>query len=129
MFSAVQLCVHLYNVRSFVPTASPNAPGNLRLVPAAPSLTLEWDRPTNVPDRVPVTYQVEINSTGGSGMNFVNITTLTSLSVHFLEELLTTGQCVMFDFFVRASNDAGTSPLAGIVDTVPICELIQLLPL
>ena len=84
---------------------------------------LVWDRPTNVPSEVNITYTVEINSTDGS-MSFQNITSETTFSVHFLEEMLPAigSQCVEFEFFVSATNDAGTSPAFRILDTVPICE-------
>ena len=100
----------------------PEVPGNLMLLPA---LTLEWTRPQNVPIAVPISYTIEINATDGNGMNSVNITSETALSVHFLEELLTTtgSQCVEFEFFVSGMNDAGTGPRDSILDTVPICEL------
>ena len=75
-----------------------------------------------MPDQVTVSYIVEINSTEESELNFRNVTSLTSLSVHFLEELLAMGQCIMFDFTVRGSNEAGLGPLSSITDTVPICE-------
>ena len=100
----------------------PEAPGNLELGPDDPTLTLEWDRPANVPAPVPITYVVEINSTEESELNFRNVTAMTSFSVHFLEELLALGQCVMFDFFVGGVNEAGAGPLASITDTVPICK-------
>ena len=85
---------------------------------------LVWDRPTNVPNEVNITYTVEINSTDGS-MSFQNITSETTFSVHFLEEILPAvgSQCVEFEFFVFATNDAGTGPTVRILDTVPICKL------
>ena len=90
-----------------------------------PSLMLVWDRPTNVPSEVSITYTVEINSTDGS-MSFQNITSETTFSVHFLEEMLPVAgsQCVEFEFFVSATNDAGTGPTVRILDTVPICKLM-----
>ena len=104
-------------------TVAPESPGNLLLQPA---LTLEWIRPTNIPGpgNVDVNYTVAINSTEENGMNFINVTSMTSLSVRFLEEILTAqgSECVEFEFFVSATNDAGTGPPAKILDTVPICK-------
>ena len=59
-------------------------------------------------------------------MNFRNITSETSFSVQFLEDMLqlTDGECVEFQFFVFATNDAGSGPLARLKDTVPICKYI-----
>ena len=98
-------------------------PGDLILEPA---LTLEWKRPTNIPthENVTVNYTVTINSTEEDGMNFVNVTSHTSLSVHFLEEILIAqrSECVEFEFSVSATNDAGTGPLTRILDTIPICK-------
>ena len=121
----VCVCVCIHVIILYVCSAAPAAPGNLVLIPGVPTLTLEWDRPTNVPSEVQVTYLVESNSTNGNGMNFRNTTSSTSLSVHFLEELLAAGQCVMFNFFVSGSNEAGPGSRAMIVDTVPICELVH----
>ena len=104
--------------------APPAAPGNLILVPSNPTLTLEWDRPTNAPAPVQVTYIVDINSTDPNiDMNSRNLTTETFLSVHFLEVLLARGQCVMYEFSVTGQNLAGVGETATIIDTVPICEL------
>lgn len=128
-FDTVLLKAHVHHVtwiwHVHVYSGSPSAPGNLQLVPADPTLMLEWVRPANVPIEVPVTYLVEINSTDGNGMNFRNVTSSTSLSVHFLEVLLAAGQCIMYEFFVSGSNEAGSGDLAVIVDTVPICELVH----
>ena len=62
-------------------------------------------------------------------MNTVNITTETDISVRFLENVLATegSQCVEFEFFVSGTNDAGTGPPVSILDTVPICELINVM--
>ena len=102
----------------------PKPPGDLILEPA---LTLEWNRPaSNIPgpENVAVNYTVMINSTDDSGMNFLNVTSMTSISVHFLEEILVAegSQCVEFEFSVSATNDAGTGPPAILLDTVPICK-------
>ena len=94
------------------------------------SLRLQWSRPANlnVPtlSQVPITYTIESNATDGSGMNFRNITNETSFSVQFLEDILRDlgSECVEFQFFVFASDDAGSGPLTRVLDTVPICELI-----
>ena len=89
-----------------------------------PSLMLQWSRPLNVPSEVPISYTIESNATDGSGMNFRNITSETSFSVQFLENMVlaTDSECVEFQFFVTPANDAGTGPLARVVDTVPICK-------
>ena len=60
-------------------------------------------------------------------MNFQNTTSETSFSVQFLEEMLAVvgSQCVEFEFFVIATNEAGSGPSARILDTVPVCELVK----
>ena len=107
-------------------TVAPEVPNDLDLEPA---LTLEWNRPLNIPgpENIAVNYTVTINSIDGSGMNFQNVTSMTSISVRFLEEILITqgSECVEFEFFVSATNDAGTGPSARIQDTVPICKLLD----
>ena len=89
-----------------------------------PSLMLQWSRPLNVPSQVPISYTIESNATDGSGMNFRNITSETSFSVQFLENMVlaTDSECVEFQFIVTPANGAGTGPLARVVDTVPICK-------
>ena len=119
----VLLCSFLL---TFLYLASPSASTNLQLS-LLPSLTLEWSRPS-VPAftqlQVPISYTVEINATEESGMSFTNITSDTSLSVQYLEDMLRDSEreCVEFEFIVSATNDAGTGPLATIQDTIPICE-------
>ena len=101
----------------------PTAPTDFTI---QPSLMLLWTRPSNVPLQVPTYYTIEINTTEDGGMNFRNFTSYTSLSVQFLEELLRDleSECVEFEFFVSATNDAGTGPSVRVVDTVPICKLL-----
>ena len=109
--------------------ALPAVPGNLILVPSDPTLTLEWDRPeSNSSIPISLTYIVDINSTDPNvNMNFRNETPNTFISVHFLEVLLSPapGQCIMFSFSVSAMNIAGVGEAATIIDTVPICEFMQ----
>ena len=61
-------------------------------------------------------------------MNFRNFTSDTSFSVQFLEDMLrdSGSECIEFEFFVSATNDAGTGPMAGIKDTVPICKIFTI---
>ena len=102
---------------------------NLKLVPSDEDLILQWDRPDNVPGEVPVTYQVTVNSTNE------NVTSLyfptineTFVSLQLLQDQLlndsASGDCIMFEFYVSGSNDAGTGPLTTIVDTIPLCKII-----
>ena len=78
-----------------------------------------------MPSQVAVNYTVEINSTDDNGMNFQNTTLETVFSVSFLETMLRgmDGECMEFEFFVSATNDAGTGPPVSLLDTVPICKL------
>ena len=105
----------------------PEAPLDFILEPA---LTLEWNRPTNIPgpENVNVTYAITINSIEDDvpPMNYQNSTSMTSLSVVFLEEIISAqgNQCVEFEFIINATNDAGTGPSRSFIDTVPICKLM-----
>ena len=107
---------------------SPGAPDNLILEPA---LTLEWTRPTigdiPEPENVNISYTITINSTEDNRLRYQNITSMTSLSVLFLEEIISAkeSQCVEFEFIVSATNGAGTGPATSILDTVPICKLTR----
>ena len=60
-------------------------------------------------------------------MNYQNVTEMLSLSVFFLEEIISSqgSQCVEFEFIVTATNDAGTGPPIRLMDTVPICESVN----
>ena len=79
------------------------------------------------PENVNITYNIVINSTEDNGLNFLNVTSMTTLSVLFLEEIISAqgSQCVEFEFTVSATNDAGTGPSTSILDTVPICKLTR----
>ena len=66
---------------------------------------------------------MDINSTGD--VNLHSVTSETFLSVNFLEELFSPSQCMMFEFSVHGMNIAGDGETATIIDTVPICELIN----
>ena len=116
--NTILICVYMC-----IQTDIPTAPNDFTL---EPSLTLLWTRPSNVPLQVSTYYTVEINATEDGGMKFKNFTSDTSLSVQFLEKLLSDleSECVEFEFFVRATNDAGTGPSVRVVDTVPICKLL-----
>ncbi len=105
----------------------PDAPRDFILEPA---LTLEWNRPTNIPgpENVDVNYTITINSIEDDipPMNYQNFTSMISLSVVFLEEIISAqgSQCVEFEFIINATNDAGTGPSTRFIDTVPICKSI-----
>lgn len=72
-----------------------------------------------------VNYTITINSIedGVPPVNYRNVTSMTSLSVRFLEE---GSQCVEFEFIINATNDAGTGPSTRFIDTVPICKSINI---
>ena len=93
-----------------------------------PDLTLEWKRLVDIPihDNNILSYTVVINSTKISDITFVNVTTKTSLSINFLEEILTAqgSECVEFEIFVSGMNKAGVGAPARITETLPICERI-----
>ena len=108
----------------------PAAPGAVQDLDILPSLSLVWSRPSVPPFtqlQVPTNYTIEINATDQDGMNFINFTSDTSLSVQFLEDMLRDlgSECVEFEFFVSATNDAGTGPSVRVLDTVPICKLLR----
>ena len=88
-------------------------------------LSLRWERPGNVPREVPILYTIMMNNTD-TLTNYLNITNTTSFSLRSLEEQVlnnnTTGVCVMFEFSVSGSNDAGMGQPNTIIDTIPICK-------
>ena len=99
--------------------------GNLVL---KPDLTLEWKRLIDIPvhDNITMTYTVAINSTENHEISLVNVTSMTSLSIAFLEEILTAqgSECMQFEFSVSSTTEAGTGPPARITENLPICERI-----
>ena len=94
-----------------------------QLVPSGPSLILEWRRPINVPSVVDVNYTISIFGPTNNTGPFV--TTETSFSIHFLEVERMNSLCERFVFEARATNDAGTSLLARMPDTIPICNYMS----
>ena len=98
---------------------------NLRLVPSKGNLILNWERPGNVPNAVEILYTVMINNTDTSSIS-LNITTSNSFSLRSLEERILNetapGVCVMFEFSVTGSNDAGLGRPNTTIDTIPICK-------
>ena len=101
---------------------------NLQLVPMGEGLILEWDRPSNAPIEVAVNYTVTINSADENITVYnENLYTVnqTSVSLQFLENQLRKDRadCIMFEFSVSGSNDAGTGQPTKIVDTIPLCKI------
>ena len=103
----------------------PDAVDNLRLVPSKGDLILSWERPGNVPSAVEILYTVMINNTDTSNSP-LHITTSNSFSLRSLEQRIMNetapGVCVMFEFSVRGSNDAGLGRPNTTIDTIPICK-------
>ena len=101
----------------------PDAVQGLSLGPSDGDLTLSWNRPGNVPTEVPILYTIMINNTNNVTLN---TTTGNSFSLRSLEEQVVnnnpTGVCVMFEFSVSGSNDAGMGRPNTTVDTIPICK-------
>ena len=94
-----------------------------------PDLTLEWKRLIGIPvhESIGLNYTVVINSTKNSEMTFEIVTSMTSLSIAFLEEILTAqgSECVQFEFSVCSMTEAGTGQPTRITETLPICERIE----
>ena len=98
---------------------------NLRLVPSKGDLILNWERPGNVPSAVEILYTVMINNTDTSNIS-MSITASNSFPLRSLEEQILNknapGVCVMFEFSVTGSNEAGLGRPNTIIDTIPICK-------
>jgi hypothetical protein len=98
---------------------------NLKLSPSKGDLILNWERPDNVPSAVEILYTVTINNTNTSTSSAEN-TTNHSFSLRSLEEQVLSesapGICVMFEFSVSGTNDAGVGQPNTIVDTIAMCE-------
>lgn len=122
--------VHVYVIRCVLTMHVADPPikplqVTLVLSPAPdPALSLVWDRPINVDDRVDIVYTVEINSSRENGVNygpFVNLTS-TSFLIDFPEALHSNKSCQMYDFYVTATNGAGSSDPARYTETLPISK-------
>lgn len=97
----------------------PEPPGNLTLLPLKPTY-LVWDRPTNLPSGVAVTYSVNIDSSTGETLNGV-LSDENRFSIQSLE--LANRECRLFTFSVVASVlDVEDSMPATIMDTIPLCK-------
>ena len=96
----------------------PEPPGNLLLISSNGNITLSWSRPPNIPSSVNVTYHVDINSTETNATHVSLI--LTETSYTFSEK--TVGYCYSFNFYVTASNDAGSSSTVTLKETIPLCK-------
>ena len=115
------LCVHAYTIKG-----QPDAVKNLRLVPSDGDLSLRWEQPDNVPRGVQILYTVIINNTDTLNSSTLSIATNNSFSLRSLEDQVLNnsapGVCVMFEFSVSGSNDAGMGRPDTIIDTIPICK-------
>ena len=98
---------------------------NLRLVPSKGDLILSWERPGNVPRAVEILYTVMINNTDTLNTS-IEISSNNSFSLLPLEEQILSetapGVCVMFEFSVSGSNDAGLGRPNTTIDTIPVCK-------
>lgn len=101
----------------------PDAPGNIQLVAMKPTL-LRWERPTNIPARVPVNYTVQIESSTTQDQLTATLSDQTQISIDELEmKLRDSGVCHFFTFSVVAQIiDASDSVAAIIRDTIPLCK-------
>ena len=117
----------MYNKSNNIYTAPPVSPHGLTLeISSAPSptLSLVWQRPFNVVQRVAITYRVEIVSTVENGTNygpFENLTQ-TSFPIDFPEALHSNKSCQMYQFKVTAISGAGNSTPAEYFETLPISK-------
>lgn len=105
------------------------APGNLRLNQAPDgSLILTWDRPTNMRDEINIVYIITISSMEESETNFEAMFNTSALSLSIdTDGLVNSTACQLFQFIIQGQNLAGTGRMtAPIIDTVPICKLINL---
>ena len=107
----------------------PSAMDNLQLLPMDKDLILEWNRPDNVPIEVAVRYTIVISNINENvtiyNENFT--TNRTTVSLQYLQDRLIKGNdggdCILFEFSVSGTNDAGTGQLTTIMDTLPICMM------
>ena len=121
----------LQHTFSFNPTDPPISPVGLTLELSStphPTLFLVWTRPFNVDPRVNITYTVEINSTQENGTSygpFGNVRE-TSYPIDFPEALHSNRSCEMYQFFVTATNGAGSSVPAKYLETLPISKYVHM---
>ena len=102
---------------------APDPPQNLALQPSStsPSLppVLSWQRPSNIPESVPLTYHLQIRNNDLKIEVFNGVFSRTDVQLNRLPE---DANCSLFEFSVTASNDVGNSSTTSIMETVPISK-------
>ena len=96
----------------------PRTPGILLLTTSNGNTTLSWSRPPNIPGSVNVTYLVNIDSIDSNATYLSLILTDTSYTLSDK----TVEYCDTFNFYVIASNAAGSSTTAALKETIPLCK-------
>ena len=82
-----------------------------------------------MPSAVEVVYTVQVVQSEDGTVVLENTTSSLVFSLISLEQeiLVTRGSCEMFEFTVKARDEAGTGPLSmPIVSTIPICKIIAI---
>ena len=107
------------------------APENLRLDQASDgSLSLAWNRPTNMPNEVNVTYIIIISSIEENETK-IEATCNTSALFFSIDrdrhdmctDIVNNTMCRLFQFTIQGENLAGTGHTSvPIIDTLPICK-------
>ena len=106
---------------SFYYTDAPRAPENVSVEASGVMPILQWNR---VPGPVE-NYTVQVVQSEDGAVVLENTTSSLNFSLQEIEQEIryTNQSCEIFEFTVKATNEAGTGPLStAIMDTIPICK-------
>ena len=109
-----------YNV-----SGAPQAPKNVTVVASGVIPTLRWNPVSGPID----SYIVQVVQSLDGMLVLENTTDRLEFSLQEIEQQIrnTNQSCEMFEFSVKATNEAGTGPLSmSVEDTIPICKTMQL---
>ena len=103
----------------------PDHPQNLALEGSSFELlspVLSWQRPSNIPDDVVLTYHLKVTNITSSVEVFNDVFNMTGVE---LKQLPVGSGCSLFEFNVTALNDVGNSTTESINGTMPISKSLH----
>ena len=102
----------------------PDHPQNLALEASSELLSpvLSWQKPSNIPDDVVLTYHLKVTNITSSVEVFNDVFNMTGVE---LKQLSVGSGCSLFEFNVTAFNDVGNSTAESINGAIPISKSLH----